>query len=162
MTGEPHARIVARHQASAWLAATSRPDDVLFGYEPVFLGAWEHNHHFSRTVVPRADAVLALRTLERTRSLGRAVFILDGSDPSNRAPVSVIEPVVPTPQAAFDVRAFGPFLVVRTKEPTVTPARYLAYAQQVQRMSYAMGIAHAGVNIDTVKRAQIRLARGLF
>ena len=162
VTGEPHARIVARHQASAWLAATSRPDDVLFGYEPVYLGAWEHNHHFSRTVVPRADAVLALRTLERTRSLGRAVFILDGSDPSNRAPVSVIEPVVPTPQAAFDVRAFGPFLVVRTKEPTVTPARYLAYAQQVQRMSYAMGIAHAGVNIDTVKRAQIRLARGLF
>src|SRR5207237_907420 len=54
VTGEPHARIVARHQASAWLAATSRPDDVLFGYEPVFLGAWEHNHHFSRTVVPRA------------------------------------------------------------------------------------------------------------
>ncbi len=162
VTGESHARVVARHQAAAWLAATARPDDVLFGYEPLFLGAWERNHHFPRTVVPRADAVLALRTLDRSPSLGRAVFVLDGSDPNNRDPVSTIEPAVPTPEAAFEVRAFGPFLIVRTREPTVTPALFLAYAQQVQRMGYAMGIAHAGVNIDTVKRAQLRLAAGGF
>ena len=163
ITGESHARVTARNQASAWLAATSRPNDILFGYEPVYLGAWERNHRFPRTVVPRADAVLALRTLERTPSLGRAVFVVDGGDPTNRAPVRVIEPVSPTPQAAFDVRAFGPYLIIRTKEPTVTPALFLAYAQQVQRLGYGMGIAHAGVNIDTVKRAQIRLgAQGGF
>jgi hypothetical protein len=144
------------------LAATSRPDDILFGYEPIFLGAWERNHRFPRTVVPRADAVLALRTLQRAPSLGRAVFILDGGDPNNRAPVKVFDPSVPNPEAAFEARAFGPFLVVRTRDSTRTPALFLAYAQQVQRMSYAIGIAHAGVNIDTVKRAQIRLAARPF
>ena len=162
VTGESHARVVARRQASAWLAATSRPDDILFGYEPIYLGAWERNHDFPRTVVPRADAVLALRTLEHSRSLGRAVFVLDGGDPNNVAPVRMIEAKVPNPEAAFEVHAFGPYLIVRTREPTVTPALYLAYAQQVQRLSYGMGIAHAGVNIDTVKRAQIRLASGSF
>ena len=41
---------------SAWLAADARPDDVLFGYEPIYLGAWERERTgFSRTVVPRAD-----------------------------------------------------------------------------------------------------------
>jgi hypothetical protein len=162
VTGEAHARVLGRRQASAWLAATSRPDDILFGYEPIYLGAWERNHHFATTVVPRADAVLALRTLEDSPSLGRAVFVLDGGDPNNVAPVSAIEPNVPRPEGAFEVRAFGPFLIVRTREPTVTPALYLAYAQQVQRMGYGMGIAHAGVNIDTVKRAQIRLAASPF
>jgi hypothetical protein len=162
VNGESRARVAARAQASAWLAATSRPDDILFGYEPIFLGAWERNHRFPRTVVPRADAVLALRTLQRAPSLGRAVFILDGGDPNNRAPVKVFDPSVPNPEAAFEARAFGPFLVVRTRDSTRTPALFLAYAQQVQRMSYAIGIAHAGVNIDTVKRAQIRLAARPF
>jgi len=162
VTGEPHARVVARHQASAWLAATSRPDDILFGYEPVYLGAWERNHRFPRTVVPRADPVLALRTLEHARSLGRAVFVIDGSDPNNVKPVKAIEATAPSPEGAFEARAFGPFLIVRTREPTRTPAEFLSYAQLVERMSYAMGIGHAGVNLDTIKRAQIRLAKKPF
>src|SRR5439155_4618741 len=41
--GEPSARVAARDAASAWLAATSRPNDVLFGYDPLYLGAWERN-----------------------------------------------------------------------------------------------------------------------
>ena len=52
---EPDARQAARAEAETWLAATSRPDDVLFGYEPLFLGAWERNRSFPTTVVPRAD-----------------------------------------------------------------------------------------------------------
>jgi len=162
VTGEPHARVVARHQASAWLAATSRPDDMLFGYEPVYLGAWERNHRFPRTVVPRADAVLALRTLERAHSLGRAVFVIDGSDPNNLRPVKVIDASTPSPEGAFEARAFGPFLIERTRAPTRTPAQFLSYAQLVERLSYQMGIGHAGVNLDTIKRAQIRLAREPF
>ena len=162
VTGEPHARVVARHEASAWLAATSRPDDVLFGYEPIYLGAWERNSGFPRTVIPRADPVLALRTLRHTQHLGRGVFVLDGSDPSNIAPTASIQAMSPSPEAAFEVRAFGPFLVVRTREPTNSPALFLALAQQVERMSYKMGIAHAGVNLDTIKRAQLRLASGPF
>ena len=162
VTGESHARVAARHQASAWLATTSRPDDILFGYEPVYLGAWERNHRFPRTVVPRADPVLALRTLEHSHSLGRAVFVIDGSDPNNVAPVKVIDATAPSPEGAFEARAFGPFLIVRTREPTRTPAQFLSYAQLVERMSYAMGIGHAGVNLDTIKRAQIRLAKQPF
>src|SRR5439155_529476 len=36
--GEPAARVSARDAASAWLASTARPDDVLFGYDPLYLG----------------------------------------------------------------------------------------------------------------------------
>ena len=36
-------RQAARADAEAWLATTSRDDDVLFGYEPLYLGAWERN-----------------------------------------------------------------------------------------------------------------------
>jgi hypothetical protein len=162
VTGEPHARVAARHQASAWLAATSRPDDVLFGYEPLYLAAWEQNRRFAKTVIPRADPVLALRKLRHARSLGRGVFVLDGSDPSNLHPTRAIEAVLPSPQKAFEARSFGPFLVIRTRAATETPGQFLAYAQAVERMSYAMGIAHAGVNLDTIKRAEIRLAATPF
>ena len=40
---EPDARQAARAEAETWLAASSRPDDVLFGYEPLYLGAWERS-----------------------------------------------------------------------------------------------------------------------
>src|SRR3954454_7786964 len=39
--GDPAGEAHARDAAAAWLAARSRPDDVLLGYEPVFLRAWE-------------------------------------------------------------------------------------------------------------------------
>ena len=69
--GEPASRSAARAEASAWLARTSRPDDVLFGYDPLFLGAWERNDGFSSTVVPRADPVLALDALARRAAPAR-------------------------------------------------------------------------------------------
>ena len=68
--GESAARIEARQAASAWLAETARPDDVLFGYDPVFLRAWERHRDFPATVVPRADAKLALSELRSAGSLG--------------------------------------------------------------------------------------------
>ena len=77
---EPEARQAARADAEAWLAATSEPDDVLFGYEPLYLGAWERSRSFPTTVVPRADFVLALRTVERAGQLGRGVWVLDASE----------------------------------------------------------------------------------
>jgi hypothetical protein len=160
--GESHARVEARREAAAWLAATSKPDDILFAYEPLYLAAWERNRNFPTVVIPRADDALALRTLRRIPSLGRAVFVIDGGDPNNIAPVRHIERKIPNPESAFESRAFGPYLVIRTTVRTENPALYLAYAQQVQRLSYGMGIAHAGINITTVKRAQIRLARGSF
>ena len=38
---EAPVRVSARHEAAVWLAATSRTDDILFGYEPLYLAAWE-------------------------------------------------------------------------------------------------------------------------
>ena len=37
--GDPAGETRARDAAAAWLASTGRPDDVLLGYEPVFLRA---------------------------------------------------------------------------------------------------------------------------
>ena len=66
---------------------TSRPDDVLFGFEPLYLGAWERNADFPLTVLPRADAKLALSTLrDIDRPIGRGVWILDASETNNGEP----------------------------------------------------------------------------
>src|SRR5438094_9669800 len=45
--GNPAAQVRARHAAAAWLASTYRSNDVLLGYEPVFLEAWQQNRSFS-------------------------------------------------------------------------------------------------------------------
>ena len=51
---------------------TSRPNDILFGYDPLFLRRRVERHRFSSTVIPRADPVLALDALatRRARSAG--------------------------------------------------------------------------------------------
>ena len=51
------------------------------------LGAWERNKSFPDVVLPRADAVLALKKLERQpKPLGRGVWILDASERNNLKP----------------------------------------------------------------------------
>ena len=95
-------RQAARAEAEAWLAAYSRPDDVLFGYEPLYLGAWEIGAaaRFPTTVVPRADDRLALRVLEGAVPLGRAVWVLDASERNNIRRSLEIEQRLPDPAAA--------------------------------------------------------------
>ena len=116
---EPDARQAARAEAETWLARTSRPDDVLFGYEPLYLGAWERNRSsFPTTVIPRADPVLALRTLRREAPLGRGVWVLDASERNNIRPRLEIERRLPDPAKPYEVHVFGPFLVIRTVRPT--------------------------------------------
>ena len=76
----------ARGSGRDWLARTARPDDVLFGYDPLYLGAWERDRAaVSRTtVIPRADPKLALRSLrEAPTPLGRGVWVFDASDTNN-------------------------------------------------------------------------------
>ena len=151
---EPDARQAARAEAESWLAATSRPDDVLFGYEPLYLGAWERNRSFPTTVVPRADARLALQTLERAGRLGRGVWVLDASERNNIRPRLEIEYRVPTPPALFQVRVFGPFLVVRTVEPVVTPKAFLYDAARTMLVGQQLGIGDADVNVRTAVLAE--------
>ena len=152
--GEKHARTVARAQAAAWLAATSRPDDVLFGYDPLFLGAWERNSRFSETVVPRADTRLALHVLYRARKpLGRGVWVLDASDTSNINPRLHIPLLYPSPPSKFVARAFGPFLVVRSREPTRTIREFLLETQSVQFVGEDLFLGDSDINLLTVERA---------
>ncbi len=151
---EPDKRQTTRAEAETYLAGTSRPDDLLFGYEPLYLGAWERNAHFSSIVLPRADSRLALRTLmQQPRPLGRGVWVLDASRRNNLRPRLEIGPASPTPADAFVTRSFGPFLVIRTKEPVGTPERYLARAGEAILLGRSLGIGDADVNLQTVERA---------
>jgi 4-amino-4-deoxy-L-arabinose transferase-like glycosyltransferase len=156
---EPDARQAARAEAEMWLADTSRPDDVLFGYEPLYLGAWERNRSFPTTVVPRADPRLALRTIERAGRLGRGVWVLDASERNNIRPRLEIDDRLPTPAAAFEARAFGPFLVIRTREPVLTPKTFLYDAARALLVGQQLGIGDADINLQTVVRAE-RVRRG--
>ena len=137
---EPNKRQATRAQAERFLAATSRPDDILFGYEPLYLGAWELNRHVSDIVVPRADSVLALRTIEQqAKPLGRGVWILDASERNNLRPRLEIENRDPGPPGLFETRVFGPFLVLRTRKPVMTEDAYLAAAARAMVVGRGLG-----------------------
>jgi uncharacterized membrane protein len=151
--GEQDGRVEARHAASTWLAATARPDDILFGYDPLFLGAWERNRDFSATVTPRADTKLALNVLDRApKPLGRGIWVLDASDTNNFAQKLTIELRYPRDAAKFEARAFGPFLVVRSRAPTRTVREYLLQAQAVQHLGQDLLLGDADINLLTVER----------
>jgi hypothetical protein len=158
--GENPIRVAARQGAAAWLAATSRPDDVLFAYEPLYLAAWERaGSTISQTVVPRADVGLALHALVSAhKPLGRGVWVFDAGDTNNAVERTQIALRVPSPARAFEARAYGPYLIIRTRGPTVTVARYLADAAKVELLGRSMGMGDALVNYPTVRRAQVRWA----
>jgi hypothetical protein len=152
--GEAASRTQARADASSWLARTARPDDILFGYEPLFLGAWERNRDFSDTVVPRADTKLALRVLYRApKPLGRGIWVLDASDTNNFQPKLHIKLRYPAPSAKYEVRVFGPFLVVRSRKPTRTVREFLLETRAVQFVGEDLYIGDSDINLLTVERA---------
>ena len=156
--GEPSVRAQARGEASAWLARTARRDDVLFGYDPIYLGAWERNGGLTETVVPRADPKLALSVLRAApKPLGRGVWVFDASDTNNFTPKLTIALHMPRPAAAFEARVYGPFLVIRSRDPTRTVRRYLEETKAVQLVGQSLYIGDADINLDTVQRALRRL-----
>jgi len=158
--GEPQARIDARSAASAWLARTSRPDDVLFGYEPIYLGAWELSSRVPHTIVPRADPKLALSALRAApKPVGRGVWIFDASSHNNIEPKPTIPLRRPYPARDFEARVFGPYLVIRTLRPAGTIRHYLNEASQVQILGKELYIGNADVNFFTVRRAGYLLSQ---
>jgi hypothetical protein len=157
---EPAVRQEARADAAAYLAATSRPNDVLVGYDPLFIQAWERNGDFPLVTLPRADADLALHNLlDLERPLGHGVWVLDASKTTNYVRSLQIPLRSPRPAEAFEVRAFGPFLVIRTREPVVTPDRYLLRAGQAMLVGKALFLGDADINLPTIERAA-RALRG--
>ena len=156
--GEPAERVAARGAAAEWLAETSRRDDVLFGYDPLFLEAWRAGGELSRSVVPRADPRLALRALQAAEPLGRGVWVFDASDTGNPVRRLEVPNRPPTPREAFETRTFGPFMVVRTTAPTGNVRSYLKLARRAQLAGKALSIADADVNLLTIVEASGRLA----
>jgi hypothetical protein len=152
-------RVHARAHAADWLAATSRPGDILFAYEPLYLAAWERNRSaVSRTVVPRADPKLALQALDETKKpLGRGVFVFDAGDNNNYVKRTRIELRLPFPHSEFEGRVYGPYLVIRTHRPAVTIARYLDDARKVELIGKSLAMGDADINYATIRRAQARL-----
>ncbi|MEO5574839.1 MAG: hypothetical protein ABIR67_06010 [Gaiellaceae bacterium] len=157
---EPDVRREARADAAAYLAATSGPDDVLLGYDPLYLQAWELNPDVPFVVLPRADADLALHNLlSLGRPLGHGVWVLDASKTTNIERSLQIPRVSPRPAAAFEVRDFGPFLVIRTREPVLTPKRYLERAGEAMLVGKRLYLGDADINLPTIERAA-RALRG--
>jgi Dolichyl-phosphate-mannose-protein mannosyltransferase len=152
-TGDPGEREAGRKAAAAWLADTGSPSDVLLGYEPVFLDAWTRHDGFSRTVLPRADSKLAAEALRAApKPLGRGVWVFDSYDTNNVVRSLTIARRFPRPADEFEARAFGPYLVVRTVEPTLTTDRYLEQAAKAQVLGRWLDIGDADVNFLTVSR----------
>ena len=159
-TGDPSARVAAREAAGRWLAATSRPDDVFFGYEPLYLEASKSDDGVARIVIPRADPKLAAARLDALpRPLGRGVWVFDAYDTNNCTCTRglTIAERLPHPSSDYEARVFGPFLVLRTREPTRTPAEYLDRAAQVMVVGKSLFIGDADINFVTVRRAADRL-----
>lgn len=159
--GEPGARVAARHAASTWLAQSGRGTDVLFGYDPLYLGAWERGGAVTRAVVPRADPRLALAAL-RTKAtpLGRGVWVLDASDTNNAVKHSTIPLRFPAPAGAYEARVFGPFLVIRSRAPTKTLLAFLEQTRAVMELGRTLHLGSADVNLHTALVALGRLGYG--
>ncbi|MGZ4394216.1 MAG: glycosyltransferase family 39 protein [Gaiellaceae bacterium] len=148
--GEPGSRVAARQAASDWLARSGRRTDVLFGYDPLYLGAWQRGGAVTRTIVPRADPKLALAVLRtKQEPLGRGVWVLDASDTNNAVRRPTIALRRPSPAAAFEARVFGPFLVIRSRAPTGTPLRFLQETRAVMELGRALHLGSANVNLHT-------------
>jgi hypothetical protein len=130
--GESGAAEASRSHAADWLAATARPDDVLHGFNPVFLAAWERDSAFPSRVVPRADAELALGELESSPP-GRGVWVVEGA----------------VTASGLETRRFGPLTVVRSQVAARTAERYLQQAETVL----------AGIDLETVREARRRYER---
>jgi hypothetical protein len=157
--GEPAVRSEARGNASRWLAATSRPDDVLFGYEPLYLDAADRGAPFGAVIVQRADPGLALDTLdEAPKPLGRGVWVFDATDELD---VSKQRLTIPDADAGpqFESRAFGPFLILRTTEPVRDAETFLQDTAAVEFRGRLLGIGDAGLNHQTAVTALARLRR---
>jgi hypothetical protein len=108
-------------------------------------------------IVQRADPQLALDTLAGARKpLGRGVWIFDATDQLDASKQRFTVPnVSPGPQ--FEVRAFGPFLLIRTKKPVLTAETFFRDAAVVEYQGKLIGIGDAGLNYQTAVTALARI-----
>ena len=152
-TGEPEERSQARADAAEWLAATGRADDVLLGYEPTYLDAWEVGAPFGEIFVPRADPKLAVQALEEAgEPLGRGTWVLDASDELDQDRVRLTLPAL-SPGPEFEAETFGPFLVLRSRGPVGGVVDFFEATLRVQQLAVELSIGDAGRNLLTAEQA---------
>jgi len=155
--GDPPGEARARDAAADWLASTARNDDILLGYEPTFLRAWERNRSFSSLVLPRADPALFASALKDVDlPLGRGIWVFDASDTTNEQERQTIPLVLPEPKAQFDGRIYGPYLVIRSRRPLGSRGHYLAVTETVMRLGRRLQITDADINLHTMLQAESR------
>jgi hypothetical protein len=158
--GENPQRTRAREEASTWLAETSRSNDVLLGYEPLYLDAANKGAPFGDVLVPRADPRLMLAALQDAEQpLGRGVWVFDATDEQDPDKRRFTIPAR-SPGEGFEARAFGPFLVVRTTEDVRTPERFVRLTIDVELVGRQLRIGDAGLNLSTALKALRRLEAG--
>jgi Dolichyl-phosphate-mannose-protein mannosyltransferase len=156
--GNPATQVHARKAAAAWLASTYRSNDVLFGYEPVFLEAWERRHSFSGHALPRADPrLLAAALKDVAEPIGRGVWVFDASDTTNVRRRDTIPLALPGPRSAFEARVYGPYLVIRSRRPLLTRTNYVTVSEQVMQLGRRLQIGDADVNLGALLGARSRL-----
>ena len=155
--GDPPGEAAARDAAAAWLVRDARPDDVLLGYEPVYLRAWESDRSFSRHALPRADPELLAKALKDVpEPLGRGVWVFDASDTTNVWERQTIRFELPRPASAFEGDAYGPYLVIRSREPLRTRQRFLDTSEEVMRLGVTLRIGDADINLHSLLVAEAR------
>ena len=108
--------------------------------------------------LPRADPALFASALRRVpEPVGHGVWVFDASDTTNLRERQSIPFAVPAPASAFEARVYGPFLVIRSRRPLVTRARYLDVTESVLRLGRRLEIGDADVNLGTILHARSRL-----
>jgi hypothetical protein len=82
--------------------------------------------------------------------------VFDASDTTNLKERQTIAFALPSPRSEFEGRVYGPFLVIRSRKPLLTPSRYLSVSQRVMRLGVRLGIGDADVNWGALRGAASR------
>jgi hypothetical protein len=84
------------------------------------------------------------------------VWVFDASDTTNIWERQTIPFALPKPESMFEGHVYGPYLVIRSRDPLETRARYLAVSETVMRLGRDLRIADADVNLRTMLQAESR------
>jgi hypothetical protein len=83
--------------------------------------------------------------------------VFDAGDNNNAVKRTRIELRLPFPRSEFEARVYGPYLVIRTREPTVTVEHYLDDARKAELIGKSLAMGDADINYATIRRAQVRV-----
>ena len=134
-----------------------RPPLRLRAALPRRLGAQPLGASRGRSFRARTRSSLSRRSSEAKKPLGRGVFVFDAGDNNNYVKKTHVELRLPFPRSEFEGRAYGPYLIIRTRKPTVTIAHYLDAARKAELIGKSLAMGDADINYATIRQAQVRL-----